>query len=80
MIPPSAQTLIASYVLAVRLIKVATLSSLAIGLAGLPAVAIGQPIPCFDPTISKSKTDSYKSLAKAFLNRNTTGPASSLKV
>ncbi|GAN08662.1 hypothetical protein MAM1_0216c08177 [Mucor ambiguus] len=57
-----------------------SLSSLAIGLAGLSAVAIGQSIPCFDPTISKSKADNYKSPAKAFLNRNTTGSVSSLKV
>ncbi|GAN09352.1 hypothetical protein MAM1_0261d08878 [Mucor ambiguus] len=56
-----------------------SLSSLAIGFAGLSAVAIGQPIPCFDPnTISKLKTDNYKFLAKALLNRNTSGPASSL--
>ncbi|GAN01294.1 hypothetical protein MAM1_0006c00727 [Mucor ambiguus] len=57
-----------------------SLPSLAIGLPGLSAVATGQPIPCFDPTISKPKTDNYKSLAKIFLNRNTTGLASFLKM
>lgn len=50
------------------------LSALAIGLTGLASLLLGTPFPAFDPNISQFNTD-FPNLARAFLNRNASGPA-----
>ncbi|KAL7325285.1 hypothetical protein PS15p_207792 [Mucor circinelloides] len=53
-----------------------SLSALAIDLAGLSTVILGQPIPSLDLSFSEPKTEKFETLAKAFCTKITFGPAS----
>lgn len=57
-----------------------SLSALAIDLAGLSTVILGQPIPSFDPSFSESKTEKFETLDKAFCTKITFGPTSTTEL